>query len=123
MARSRPARKVNRYVDIGKLHSASVAGMDTGPAVNWAGFRVRCRLRLSPRSWAHSTENAGQLAVVSPLIFGEVLIGPDQPEDLSSRGLKVKMRILHVKHPDAEGDNFLPHFFYVVGLQLQIGRL
>src|SRR5258708_2795172 len=78
--------------------------------------------RLLPRSCAHSTENAGQLTVVSPLIFAEVLVDSDQPEDLSSWGLKVEVRVLHVKYPDAEGDDFLPHFFDVVGLQLQVGR-
>jgi hypothetical protein len=68
-------------------------------------------------------EDAGQLAVVGPLIPGKVLAGSHQPEDLSSRGLEVQVRILDVKDPDAEGDDFLPHLLDVVDLQLQVGRL
>jgi hypothetical protein len=69
-----------------------------------------------------SAESSGQLAVVRPLIFGEVLVGSDQTEDLSSRGLEVQMRVPHFKYPDAEGNDFPPHFLDVVGLQLQVDR-
>jgi hypothetical protein len=36
--------------------------------------------------------------------------------------LKVEVRIRHFKYLDAEANDFLPHFFDVVGLQLQIDR-
>jgi hypothetical protein len=61
-------------------------------------------------------------AVLGPLIFGEVLVDPNQPEDLPSWGLKVEVRIRHFKYLDAEADNVLPHLLDVVGLQFQIGR-
>ena len=62
-------------------------------------------------------------AVLGALISGEVLVSSGQPEDLSSRGLKVEVRIRHFEYRDAEGDNPLPHFFDVVTLQLQVDRL
>ena len=61
--------------------------------------------------------------MIGPLVFGEVLVDTDQPEDLSAWGMKVEVRIRHFKYPDAEGDNLLPHFFDVAGLQLQVDRL
>jgi hypothetical protein len=60
--------------------------------------------------------------VLGSLIFGEVFVDSDQPKDLSSWGLKVEVRIGHFKYLDAEGNNFLPHVFDVVGLQLQVNR-
>ena len=59
-------------------------------------------------------------AVLGPLISGEVLADSDQPQDLSPWGLEVEVRIRHFEYLDAEGDNLPPHFFDVVGLQLQI---
>jgi hypothetical protein len=76
----------------------------------------------SLRSCAHLTESSWQLAVVGPLILGEVLAGSDQPEDLSSRGLEVQVGVLHFKYRDAGGDDFPPHFIDVVGLQFQVDR-
>ncbi len=61
--------------------------------------------------------------MVGPLVFGEVLAGSNEPEHLSSWGLKVEVRIRHFQHLDAEGDNFLSHFSFVVGLQLKKNRL
>jgi hypothetical protein len=61
--------------------------------------------------------------VLGPLIFGEVLVGSHQPKDLPAWSLEVEVRIRHVKYFDAEGDNVLPHFVDVVGLQLQVDRL
>jgi hypothetical protein len=61
--------------------------------------------------------------MLGPLIFGEVLAGADQPEDLASRGLEIEVRIRHVQHRDAEGDDLLPHRLGVVRLQLQEDRL
>jgi hypothetical protein len=61
--------------------------------------------------------------VLGPLIFREVLADADQPEDLASRRLEVEVRIRHVEHRHAEVDDLLPHRLYVVGFQLQVGRL
>jgi hypothetical protein len=61
--------------------------------------------------------------VLGPLIFGEVLVDSDQPQDLPSGGLKVEVRIRHLKYLDAEGNNLLPHLFDVVGHQFQVDCL
>ena len=55
-----------------------------------------------------------------PLIFREVLVDSDQPPALSSWSLKVEVGVRYREHLDAESDNLLPHFFDVVGPQLQI---
>jgi len=61
--------------------------------------------------------------VLGPLVPGEILADADQPEDLSSRGLEVEVRIGHVEHRDAEVDDLPPHFLGVTGFQLQVDRL
>jgi hypothetical protein len=61
--------------------------------------------------------------VLGPLVRGEVLAHADQPEDLAARGLEVEVRVRHVEHRDAEGDDPLPHRLGLVGLQLQVDRL
>jgi hypothetical protein len=60
--------------------------------------------------------------VLGPLVLSQVLVDADQPEDLPARGLEVKVRVWHVEHLDAEGDNLLPHLRDVVSLQFQVGR-
>jgi len=61
--------------------------------------------------------------VLGTLVRGEVLAHADQPEDLAARGLEVEVRIRHVEHRDAEGDDPLPHRLRVIRLQLQEDRL
>jgi hypothetical protein len=61
--------------------------------------------------------------VLGPLIFGEVLADADQPENLASRSLEVKVRIRNIEDLDAEVDDLAPHLLGVVGFQLQVGRL
>ena len=62
-------------------------------------------------------------AVLGPLVPGQVLADPDQPEDLPAGGLEVQVRIRHVQHFDPEGDDSLPQFVDVAGFQLQVDRL
>jgi len=61
--------------------------------------------------------------VLGPFVPGEILPDADQPEDLTSWRLEVQVRIRHVEHRDAEGDDLLAHRLGVVGFQFQVGRL
>lgn len=60
---------------------------------------------------------------IAPLVFGEILVGSNQPEHLTPWSLEVKVGVWYIEDPDAERDDLLPHLFDVVGLQLQKYRL
>jgi len=50
-----------------------------------------------------------------PLILRQILVDPNEPEDLPARGLKVEMRIRNIQYLDAELDDLPSHFIDIIG--------